>query len=64
MAESPLQFFHLIERLKNIPRRGWGKRGIPDSESDGDHMYRMAMMVLVLKVRVWRTSLLWSFNIS
>ena len=46
--DSCLPFLHLVERLKNTPRAGWGKRGIQNPESVGDHMYRMAVICMLL----------------
>jgi 5'-deoxynucleotidase YfbR-like HD superfamily hydrolase len=43
-------FLELIELLKNTLRRGWILRKVPDPESVGDHMYRMAIMCLTVKV--------------
>ncbi|KAH8906447.1 P-loop containing nucleoside triphosphate hydrolase protein [Coniochaeta sp. PMI_546] len=39
-------FLTTIGALKNLPRRGWVKRGVPDPESVADHMYQMAMICL------------------
>ncbi|KAK4058065.1 hypothetical protein OIO90_000804 [Microbotryomycetes sp. JL221] len=41
-------FFHTIERLKTNKRTGWVNKGIRLPESIADHMYRMAMMALVM----------------
>ncbi|KAH7390029.1 cytidylate kinase [Cadophora sp. MPI-SDFR-AT-0126] len=48
IMDSCLPFLHLVERLKNTPRAGWGKRGIQNPESVGDHMYRMAVICMLL----------------
>lgn len=40
-------FLVLIEGLKNIKRRGWVIRDVPNPESVSDHMYRMAIMCLM-----------------
>lgn len=48
IMNSCLPFLHLVERLKNTPRAGWGKRGIQNPESVGDHMYRMAVICMLL----------------
>lgn len=45
---SPFEFLHVVEKLKNTLRRGWVIRGIPSPESVSDHMYRMAIMVLMV----------------
>lgn len=39
-------FLATIGALKDLPRRGWVKRGIPHPESVADHMYHMAMICL------------------
>ena len=44
---SPFPFLHVIEQLKQIPRRGWEKRGVRSPESVSDHMYRMAIMIMM-----------------
>ncbi|KAL4931679.1 HD domain-containing protein [Aspergillus undulatus] len=46
-STSPLPFFHLLERLKTTPREGWRQAGLSQTESISDHMYRMAIMVLL-----------------
>ncbi|KAF2633000.1 cytidylate kinase [Macroventuria anomochaeta] len=45
-----MQFFflELIERLKNTVRKGWVLRGVRHPESVSDHMYRMAIMCLMV----------------
>ena len=50
-TKNILNFLHTIEHLKLEKRTGWRRCGIPvaKSESIADHMYRMAMMVLVLQ---------------
>ncbi|WEW55120.1 hypothetical protein PRK78_000548 [Emydomyces testavorans] len=48
MTASPFPFLHLVERLKNLPRRGWQIRGVQCPESVSDHMYRMAVMTLLV----------------
>jgi 5'-deoxynucleotidase YfbR-like HD superfamily hydrolase len=40
------EFLATIGALKDLPRRGWVKRGVPDPESVADHMYHMAMICL------------------
>lgn len=49
-----LDFFHLIFQLKKTPRTGWVKRNIEPgkAESIADHMYRMAMICMVLPLGV------------
>ena len=45
---SPFDFFRIIETLKETPRKGWLLRGISSPESVSDHMYRMAIMMMML----------------
>lgn len=45
---SPFPFLHFVEKLKNIRRTGWVRRGIPNAESVSDHMYRMAVMTMLI----------------
>lgn len=45
-SNSPIPFFHILERLKTTPRAGWRRFGVTQGESISDHMYRMAMMTL------------------
>lgn len=42
-----IEFIRLLEGL-NSPRRGWPKRGVPESaaETIGEHMYQMAMILM------------------
>ncbi|KEY66319.1 hypothetical protein S7711_02781 [Stachybotrys chartarum IBT 7711] len=42
--ESPLPFFHMLERLKTTKREGWRRFGISRGESISDHMYRMSLI--------------------
>ncbi|KAI0012985.1 HD domain-containing protein [Xylariaceae sp. FL0662B] len=46
-TNSPVPFFHTIERLKTNKREGWRRFGINRGESIADHMYRMSIMTLV-----------------
>lgn len=46
-SESPVPFFHLLERLKTTKREGWRRFGISYGESISDHMYRMAIMTML-----------------
>ncbi|KAF3768111.1 hypothetical protein M406DRAFT_355835 [Cryphonectria parasitica EP155] len=43
-SDSPIPYFHLLERLKTTKREGWRRFGIVRGESIADHMYRMAMI--------------------
>lgn len=43
-----IEFFHLINTLKHTPRTGWVYNHVPNPESICDHMYRMAIMAMVL----------------
>lgn len=45
--ESPLPFFHLLERLKTTKREGWRRFGITSGESISDHMYRMSILTML-----------------
>lgn len=45
-TESPVPFFHMLERLKTTKREGWRRFGIGHGESISDHMYRMSLMTL------------------
>lgn len=44
--ESPLQFFHYLERLKIEKREGWRRFGISTGESIADHQWRMALIAM------------------
>ncbi|KAI0996636.1 hypothetical protein K3495_g11547 [Podosphaera aphanis] len=46
-SESPIPFFHMLERLKTTPREGWRVYGVKSGESISDHMYRMALMTML-----------------
>ena len=48
VMKSVLPFLHIIERLKHTPRAGWVKRGVPGPESVSDHMWRMAIICMLL----------------
>ncbi|KAH6673922.1 HD domain-containing protein [Plectosphaerella plurivora] len=43
-SDSPLPYFHLLERLKTTKREGWRRFGIARGESIADHMYRMSLL--------------------
>ncbi|KAG5988715.1 hypothetical protein E4U43_004655 [Claviceps pusilla] len=43
-SQSPLAFFHALERLKTTKREGWRRFGIERGESISDHMYRMSII--------------------
>ena len=43
-----LKFLTIVGRLKRTDRSGWVKRNIVKPESVSDHMYRMAIMAMVL----------------
>ncbi|KAK6429286.1 hypothetical protein LTR95_014565 [Oleoguttula sp. CCFEE 5521] len=47
-STSPLPFLHLLQRLKTTPREGWRRFGINNGESIADHMYRMAILTLLI----------------
>jgi putative hydrolases of HD superfamily len=46
-STSPVQFFHLLERLKTTKREGWRRFGIDRGESIADHMYRMSILTML-----------------
>ncbi|CAO2652940.1 Nn.00g023510.m01.CDS01 [Neocucurbitaria sp. VM-36] len=46
-TDSPVPFFHLLERLKTTKRAGWRRFGISDCESISDHMYRMSILTMM-----------------
>ncbi|KAL6711005.1 hypothetical protein ACN47E_006880 [Coniothyrium glycines] len=46
-TDSPVPFFHLLERLKTTKRAGWRRFGINDCESISDHMYRMSILTMM-----------------
>ncbi|KAF2125059.1 hypothetical protein P153DRAFT_389913 [Dothidotthia symphoricarpi CBS 119687] len=46
-TDSPVPFFHLLERLKTTPRAGWRRFGIDKCESISDHMYRMSIITMM-----------------
>jgi putative hydrolase of HD superfamily len=46
-TDSPVPFFHLLERLKTTKRAGWQRFGIKDGESISDHMYRMSILTMM-----------------
>lgn len=46
-SDSPVPFFHILERLKTNKREGWRRFGINRGESISDHMYRMSLMTML-----------------
>jgi putative hydrolase of HD superfamily len=44
-TDSPIAYFHLLERLKTTERAGWLRFGLENPESIADHMYRMSHIV-------------------
>ncbi|KAF2196078.1 hypothetical protein GQ43DRAFT_485226 [Delitschia confertaspora ATCC 74209] len=46
-TNSPVSFFHLLERLKTTPRAGWCRFKIHHGESISDHMYRMSILTMM-----------------
>jgi len=46
-SQSPLPYFHILERLKTTRREGWRRFGIDRGESIADHMYRMSLMAML-----------------
>lgn len=45
---SILNFVRLLGKLKHTKRAGWVRQSVPDCESVADHMYRMAVMAMML----------------
>jgi putative hydrolase of HD superfamily len=43
-SNSPVPFFHVLERLKTTKREGWRRFNVTQGESISDHMYRMAII--------------------
>ncbi|KAJ3556634.1 hypothetical protein NPX13_g10093 [Xylaria arbuscula] len=46
-TDSPVPYFHILERLKTGKREGWRRFGIERGESISDHMYRMSLMTML-----------------
>ncbi|KAI1336388.1 HD domain-containing protein [Xylariaceae sp. FL0016] len=46
-TNSPVPYFHILERLKTNKREGWRRFNIDRGESISDHMYRMALMTML-----------------
>ncbi|KAI1259753.1 HD domain-containing protein [Xylariaceae sp. FL1019] len=46
-TDTPISYFHLLERLKTNKREGWRRFGIERGESISDHMYRMSLMSML-----------------
>ncbi|XP_015185271.1 PREDICTED: HD domain-containing protein 2 [Polistes dominula] len=42
------EFMELVGRLKHMKRTGWVKKNIPDPETIAGHMYRMAILSLLI----------------
>ncbi|KKA27697.1 hypothetical protein TD95_002361, partial [Thielaviopsis punctulata] len=51
-SDSAVPFIHILERLKTTKREGWRRFGIHYCESISDHMYRMALMAMILPASV------------
>lgn len=49
-TQEQLEFFQHIFQLKKTRRTGWLKRGIDNCESIADHMYRMAMIAMIMEL--------------
>ncbi|CAI0552686.1 unnamed protein product [Linum tenue] len=47
-VSSSIDFLTFCHRLKTTKRKGWINHGIDDAESIADHMYRMALMSLIV----------------
>ncbi|KAM6571877.1 hypothetical protein CsatA_015957 [Cannabis sativa] len=48
-TSSVVDFLTLCHRLKSTKRKGWINHGIQNPESISDHMYRMALMALIVR---------------
>ncbi|OJD28532.1 hypothetical protein ACJ73_00059 [Blastomyces percursus] len=46
---SPLEFLHVVGRLKRVKRAGWVIRGVADAESVADHTFRMTLMCMMFE---------------
>lgn len=46
-----VEFFHLVEKLKQEKRKGWVQRGVKEPESVADHSFRLALLALVFAER-------------
>ncbi|KAI1822781.1 HD domain-containing protein [Xylaria intraflava] len=46
-TDSPIPYFHVLERLKTSKREGWRRFSIQRGESISDHMYRMSLMTML-----------------
>ncbi|KAF4657035.1 HD domain-containing protein 2 [Perkinsus olseni] len=46
-AEGIVDFMHFLGQLKTLRRTGWVRSGVPDPESDCDHMHRCAVMAML-----------------
>ena len=51
MSSPPLSFLHVIRNLKTTPRTGWVNHHVPNPESISDHMYRMAVILMIMPLR-------------
>lgn len=47
-SSNALSFFMTIGKLKGLRRTGWVLRGVPDPERVSGHMYRMAVMAMMI----------------
>jgi putative hydrolase of HD superfamily len=45
-----LAYFQILRQLKETKRTGWLNKGIMECESIADHMYRMAMIMMVIEL--------------
>ncbi|KAJ9095659.1 hypothetical protein QFC21_005531 [Naganishia friedmannii] len=46
-----LAFMHMLENLKTQKRSGWIREGVQQPESIADHMYRMAMLCMLIPIQ-------------
>ncbi|XP_015118717.1 HD domain-containing protein 2 isoform X1 [Diachasma alloeum] len=45
------EFMELVGRLKHMKRTGWVRQGIDDAETIAGHMYRMAVLALLVDTK-------------
>ncbi|KAG7531882.1 hypothetical protein FFLO_04028 [Filobasidium floriforme] len=49
--QDRLAFLHMLEQLKIQKRSGWIREGVEKPESVADHMYRMAMIAMMIPTK-------------
>ncbi|GHJ84856.1 hypothetical protein NliqN6_1258 [Naganishia liquefaciens] len=50
-VKDRLAFMHMLENLKTQKRSGWIREGVQQPESIADHMYRMAMLCMLIPIQ-------------